>query len=556
MAFENTLFYGDCLNVLRDIPDETADLIYLDPPFNSKRDYNAFFTSQDGKVSEASIMAFEDTWHWGEQAQNEYNELLKNPNGGALTETIMPALHTFLAQSDMMAYLVMMASRLVELKRVLKGTGSLYLHCDPTASHYLKILLDGVFGAVNFKNEIVWKRRKGTLHTTGAFKKYGSVTDTIFYYTKTNDYTYNQQYSWESPDYRDYVEKTFNLVDERGRKYCTDNLASPNFRKNLVYEYKGYPPPANGWAISKEKMEEWDREGRLEFPKNPTSRIRRRRFLDELKGEPVQSLWDDIGPISSQSADRLGYPTQKPLELLERIIKTSSNPGDVVLDPFCGCGTAVHAAQKLERNWIGIDITHLAVGLIKRRIHSAFPEAKFKISGTPQDVEAAKFLAESDGNDGRYQFQYWALSLVDGIASQDKKKGADGGSDGFIWAYNSPTAKKPFKINISVKSGKIPANHIRELGGMLGKNDVEICLLITLQDPSKVMVSEALSYGDYEYPNGKKFKRIQILTIKELLEGKQPHFLDYLDGAAMPKKAKREAKKSSQATLFKGQSDD
>lgn len=556
MAFENTLFYGDCLNVLKEIPDETADLIYLDPPFNSKRDYNAFFTSQDGKISDASIMAFEDTWHWGPQAQREYDELLKNPNGGSLAETIMPALRAFLAQSDMMAYLVMMASRLVELKRVLKNTGSLYLHCDPTASHYLKILLDGVFGAVNFKNEIVWKRRKGTLHTTGEYKKYGSVTDTIFYYTKTGYFTYNQQYSWNSPDYLAYVEKTFNLVDETGRKYCTDNLASPSYRKNLIYEYKGYPPPANGWAISKEKMEEWDREGRLEFPKNPTSRIRRKRFLDELKGEPVQSLWDDIGPISSQSADRLGYPTQKPLELLERIINTSSNPGDVVLDPFCGCGTAVHAAQKLDRKWIGIDITHLAVGLIKRRMHAAFPQAKFKVSGTPQDVDAAKFLAESNGNDGRYQFQYWALSLVDGIASQDKKKGADGGSDGFIWAYNSTTAEKPFKINISVKSGKIPANHIRELGGMLGQGGIEICLLITLEDPSKKMVADALAYGDYEYPNGKKFNRIQILTIKDLLEGKQPHFLDFGEGAAMPKKAKREVKKLDYLSLFQGKSDD
>lgn len=509
MAFENTLFYGDCLNVLRDIHDETADLIYLDPPFNSKRDYNAFFTSQDGKVSDASIMAFEDTWQWGEQAQNEYNELLKNPNAGSIAETILPALRAFLAQSDMMAYLVMMASRLVELKRVLKSTGSLYLHCDPTASHYLKIMLDGVFGATNFRNEIIWCYSQG-----GKSKKhFGKKHDVILWYSKSNDYIFNSDAIRLplTPHKQDKSGKSFGGrmgTDENGREYVEK------------------------WGTGKKKLYRY--------------------YLEE--GKIPEDWWTDINSLQAGEKERLGYPTQKPLELLERIIKVSSNPGDVVLDPFCGCGTAVHAAQKLDRKWIGIDITHLAVGLIKRRMHAAFPKAKFNVSGTPQDVESARFLAESNGLDGRYQFQYWALSLIDASPSQDKKKGADSGSDGFIWAYNSPTAEKPFKINISVKSGKIPANHIRELGGMLGQGDVEICLLITLEDPSKKMMADALSYGDYEYPNGKKFKRIQILTIKDLLEGKQPHFLDYLEGSAMPKKAKKESKKIEQVPLPKGQS--
>ena len=268
-----------------------------------------------------------------------------------------------------------------------------------------------------------------------------------------------------------------------------------------------------------------------------------------MPGIPVTDCWDDIGRLQGGHAEFLGYPTQKPVALLERIIRASSNPGDVVLDPFCGCGTAVHAAQKLGRQWIGIDISHLAVSLIKKRMTEAFPDCEFKVSGTPEDVESARFLAESNGLEGRYQFQYWALSLVSAIPANDKKKGADSGSDGFIWAYDAPDAKKPYKINISVKSGKIPANHIRELGGMLGKGGIEMCLLITLEAPSKKMKADALSYGKYEYPNGKEFQRIQILTIEELLEGKRLDYLDYGVGQAMPKKAKKEVKKQVQFTL-------
>lgn len=493
MAFENTLYYGDCLKVLKDIPDETVDLVYLDPPFNSKRDYNTIFKSQNGEISDAQIMAFEDSWSWGESSQLEYNQLLKNPSGGLLSEKVIPAFWEFLGNNDMMAYLVMMGSRLLEIKRVMKDTATIYLHCDPTASHYLKIVLDAVFNN-RFLNEIVWCYR-GAGYPKNDF---GKRHDIIFRYAKGKDYIFNL----------DAVRMPYAPATEERFKHKIGNK-----RKGIDYGDQSLNP-----------------------------------------GGRCPDDWWEIQPIAPSAKERLGYPTQKPLILLERIIKASSNEGDIILDPFCGCGTTIHAAQKLRRRWIGIDITHLAIGLIKRRIHSAFPDAKFKVSGTPQDVEAARFLAESNGLDGRYQFQYWALSLVDGIASQDKKKGADSGSDGFIWAYNSPTAEKPFKINISVKSGKIPANHIRELGGMLGKGSVEICLLITLEEPSKKMMADAISYGDYEYPSGKKFKRIQILTIKDLLEGKQPHFLDFREGAAMPKKAKREEKQIDQITLFQGQS--
>ena len=541
---KNTLYYGDCLQILKELPDACVDLVYLDPPFNSNRDYNAFFSSPTGGKNSAQITAFEDTWHWGEQAEVEYHQLLQNPNAGQLAETLMPALRSFLGENDMMAYLTMMASRLVEMRRVLKDTGSLYLHCDPTASHYLKIVLDGVFGKENFRTEISWKRSSAHNDAKQGRKKYGNIRDIIFFYTKDKKYTCNWIYT--SYD-KEYIEKNYRYDDGDGRKYRLDNLTAAKGGGDTSYDFHGTKPyKGRYWAYSRENMEKFLQEGRLYFPKGGGTPSYKR-YLDEMPGVPMQNSWDDIKPASG--SEYLGYPTQKPVALLERIIRASSNPGDVVLDPFCGCGTAVHAAQKLGRKWIGIDISHLAVALIKQRMTSAFHDCEFEISGTPKDVESARYLAESNGLEGRYQFQYWALSLVDAIPANDKKKGADSGSDGFIWAYNDPNATKPFKINISVKSGKIPANHIRELGGMLGKDSVELCLLITLEEPSKKMKKDAVSYGFYTYPNGKEFPCIQILTIQELLDGKRPDFLDYGCGKAMPKKAKKEVKKIRQGSL-------
>lgn len=541
---KNTLYYGDCLQILKELPDACVDLVYLDPPFNSNRDYNAFFSSPTGGKNSAQITAFEDTWHWGEQAEVEYHQLLQNPNAGQLAETLMPALRSFLGENDMMAYLTMMASRLVEMRRVLKDTGSLYLHCDPTASHYLKIVLDGVFGKENFRTEISWKRSSAHNDAKQGRKKYGNIRDIIFFYTKDKKYTWNWIYTAYD---KEYIEKNYRYDDGDGRKYRLDNLTAAKGGGDTSYDFHGTKPyKGRYWAYSRENMEKFLQEGRLYFPKGGGTPSYKR-YLDEMPGVPMQNSWDDIKPASG--SEYLGYPTQKPVALLERIIRASSNPGDVVLDPFCGCGTAVHAAQKLGRKWIGIDISHLAVALIKQRMTSAFHDCEFEISGTPKDVESARYLAESNGLEGRYQFQYWALSLVDAIPANDKKKGADSGSDGFIWAYNDPNATKPFKINISVKSGKIPANHIRELGGMLGKDSVELCLLITLEEPSKKMKKDAVSYGFYTYPNGKEFPCIQILTIQELLDGKRPDFLDYGCGKAMPKKAKKEVKKIRQGSL-------
>jgi site-specific DNA-methyltransferase (adenine-specific) len=345
--------------------------------------------------------------------------------------------------------------------------------------------------------------------------------------------------------YQDYVQKFFKFTDENGRVYRLADLSNPAPRPNLMYEYKGYKPPANGWAISKEKMEQWDKEGRLYFPKNINGRIQRKRFLDELKGKPVQSLWDDIEPIGAQAAERLGYPTQKPLALLERIIQASSNKGDVVLDPFCGCGTAVHAAQKLERDWIGIDITHLAISLIEKRMKDAFPNITFQVHGTPKDLDGAKELASRD----KYQFQWWACSLVNAQPYQGKKKGSDGGIDGLVFFQDDETGAK--KIIVSVKGGEhVSVTMVKDLIATVEREKAAIGLFVTLAEPTKPMVTEAVSAGFYKSPKG-DVPKIQILTIDDLLSGKaKPQYFDMSSGVYNFKKAKVEKQKAEQKQLL------
>jgi site-specific DNA-methyltransferase (adenine-specific) len=541
----NKLFYGDNLHVLRDhVADESVDLIYLDPPFNSKRDYNLLFKTPKGMESDAQITAFEDSWHWAQQAEDEFKEIV-NPSPelmrrrGANTDVadLMRALRSFLKENDMLAYLTMMCNRLLELHRVLKPTGSLYLHCDPTASHYLKLVLDGVFGKENYRNEITWKRRVGFSSAVHESRRFGTCTDIIFFYAKGEEAHFAPQYNLDDPDYRQYIEERFTSVDENGRRFQPTSLVNPAFRPNLKYEYKGFQPPENGWMISREKMEAWDREGRIYFPKEPTGRLRRKSYADELKGMPIQNLWTDISEINSQAEERLGYPTQKPLALLERIISASSNEGDVVLDPFCGCGTAVHAAEKLHRRWIGIDITHLSVSLIEKRMKQAFPyldksrsvdpstssgrtggvstHLSFEVIGIPQDFDSAKNLAERD----KYQFQFWACTLVNAQPYKGGKKGADGGVDGIIYAEVG--RNKTEKILVSVKGGaNISNGMIRDLQGAMDREKAIMGLFITLTAPTKPMIAQAVSAGHYENEHfPKPFPKLQILSIEGLLNG-------------------------------------
>ncbi|OQY96230.1 MAG: site-specific DNA-methyltransferase, partial [Chloroflexi bacterium UTCFX4] len=334
----NTLFYGDNLDILREYIDaDSVDLIYLDPPFNSNRNYNVLFKDESGHEADAQITAFKDTWHWNHKTEATYNELVMQ--GDARVSAMVNALRQSIGTNQMMAYLTMMAARLVELHRVLKPTGSLYLHCDPSASHYLKIILDSIFDAENFRNEITWKRRVGMSSAVHESNRFGIITDILLFYAKSAEAPFHPQYNIDDPEYQKYIEERFTMIDENGRRFQPTSLVNPAYRPNLIYEYKGYKPPENGWMITKEKMEQWDKEGRIYFPKEKGGRLRRKSFADELRGMPIQNLWTDIPELNSQAAERLGYPTQKPLALLERVINASSNEGDIVLDPFCGCGT-------------------------------------------------------------------------------------------------------------------------------------------------------------------------------------------------------------------------
>ena len=500
----NRLYYGDNLDVLRrHVRDESVDMVYLDPPFNSNANYNVLFAAKDGHQAAAQIRAFEDSWQWDDSAARQFSETVEA--GGAVADVLL-AFSRFIPASDMLAYLAMMAPRLVELRRVLNANGTLYLHCDPTASHYLKIVLDAVFGPEMFRSEIIWKR---TTSHNNVRNRFGDETDTILAYTKGAQPTFNLQYR---PYSAEYVKSHYSSTDPDGRRFTTRDLRNPGIRPNLHYEYKGYKPHPNGWAFTLEKMKEYDEKGLLYFPPDPEGRIRLKRYLDEMPGTPMGTVWDDILPLNSQAQERLGYPTQKPEALLERIIAASTNPGDVVLDPFCGCGTTIAAAQKLGRNWIGIDVTHLAIGLIKTRLRDSFGDlARYEVKGEPTTAEDAAALAESD----KYQFQWWALGLV-GARPVDEKKGADKGIDGRLYFHDGGTATR--QIIFSVKGGHLKATDLRDLRGVIDREKADIGVLLCFETPTKLMRSEAASAGYYTSPWG-KHARLQLLTVSELLDG-------------------------------------
>ena len=506
----NHLYYGDNLSVLREsIADESVDLIYLDPPFNSKRDYNLLFKSPKGHSSEAQIEAFKDSWSWGKQAEWEFDELLKCKNTDVAKMIV--ALVDFLGRNDMTAYLVMMANRLLEMHRVLKPTGSLYLHCDPTASHYLKIVLDAIFGKENFRTEISWKRQSAHNDAKQGRKQYGNVRDIIFFYTKSNAWTWHWQYL---PYDKKYVDKFYRHKEPiTGRFYQLGDLTAPGGgspeKRNPRYEFLGV---TRYWRFTEANMMEMFQRGEIV----QTSRgavPRHKRYLDEAPGVSLQNNWDEIPPTGKHES--LGYPTQKPLTLLKRIIETSSNKGDMVLDPFCGCGTAVHAAQLLTRRWIGIDITHLAISLIEKRLKDAFgSRCEFTVEGTPNHLDAARDLAKRD----KYQFQWWAVSLVNAQPFQGKKKGADTGIDGLKF-FRDLDKKEVRKIVISVKGGGIKPDDVRALNSVRDREKAEIALFLSLETPTPAMTKDAAAAGFYESATGKKFPRVQLLTIAALLAG-------------------------------------
>lgn len=498
----------------RYIADESVDLVYLDPPFNSNASYNVLFQEHSGQRAAAQIQAFEDTWTWDEGSAHAYEEVVEM--GGAVSET-MQAFRQMLGGSDMLAYLSMMAPRLIELHRVLKSTGSLYLHCDPTASHYLKLLLDAIFGPRNFRNEIIWKRT--TTHSDS--RTWSRVHDVLLFYTKMDAFAWNIP---REPHSQEYLDAKYRFSD-RGRLYRLDNMTSPNPRPNMMYEWLGFPHPPKGWRFSFETMQRLHDEGRIWYPTradgshDTSKRPQIRRYLDEVPGSIVGTVWTDIAPINSQAQERLHYPTQKPEALLQRVLAASANIGDTVLDPFCGCGTTISVAQQLGMTWIGIDVTHLAIGLIKHRLQDQFGPAiagTYRVIGEPVSFPDAERLAKDDP----FQFQAWALGLVGARTEGSARKGADKGIDGTLIFHDDPRGKAK-RIVLSVKAGaNVTVAMVRDLVGTVTREKADLGVLITFTKPTRPMREEAVSAGFYVSPMGGKHAKIQILTIEELLAGK------------------------------------
>jgi site-specific DNA-methyltransferase (adenine-specific) len=538
---KNTLFYGDNLEVLRKhFPPECIDLIYLDPPFNSKADYNILFKEKSGKKSVAQAQAFSDSWTWDTVAEETYMEIQKDPNLGKM----ITFLHGYLGKNDMMAYLVMMTIRLQKLHEVLKSTGSIYLHCDPTSSHYLKIVMDGIFGVKNFRNEIVWKRT----FAHGSANRWGDVHDVILFYSKSDSYTWTRLMQ---PHEVKYLKSKYRFEDERGR-YRLVVLTGPGITSGVSGKpWRGYNPTGIGrhWAVPRgalaelrsqgvkipedlhKQLELLHERGYIRFAKKPDGSQGTPEYKLYLPkhGAPIQDVIFDISPINSQAQERLGYPTQKPIELLKRLIEASSNEGDLVLDPFCGCGTTIMAAQelKVKRRWIGIDVTHLAISLIRSRLKKirVYAGKDYKIVGEPVDVASATKLAEDD----KYQFQYWAVSLIDAFPvgqtskSPYGKKGADKGIDGWL-TFKEGASIDLKRIVIQAKGGhNVGAGEVRDLVGTVQNTKSAMGILITLDEPTQPMKIAAMEAGYYESPTwGHEYPKIQISTIPDLLEGKKP----------------------------------
>jgi len=526
----NNLYFGDNLDVLREkVKDESVDLIYLDPPFNSSANYNVLFRAPSGQESDAQAEAFRDTWEWGKSARDSYEDVMAANGDVAL---VLSGLRKWLGENAMMAYLAMMTARLLELRRVLKSTGSLYLHCDPTASHYLKLLLDAVFGHEFFRSEVIWKRTSS--HSSA--KRWGPVHDCVFLFSKSRDYTWNPVYEKYDPAY---VAKFYRNSDERGQ-YQVDNLTGAGKRGGESGKpWRGADPDVRGrhWAVPisllgrlgfaeeiaefsvQEKLDFLDSKGLIAWPKSGTGMPRLKRYLQNQQGVAIQDVITDIPAISAKAQERLGYPTQKPLALLERIISASSSQDAVVLDPFCGCGTTVEAAENLHRQWIGIDVTHYAITLIQGRLRKLglIADKDYKVLGRPTVLKEAQALAQRD----KYQFQWWASWRLGAQIYREEKKGADRGIDGNVFFHNGPYGTG--RIIVSVKGGEhVGVQMVRDLRGVIEREEAEMGVLITLADPTGPMKTEADSAGFVRKSAHGRLPRIQILTIEDMLADRMP----------------------------------
>jgi site-specific DNA-methyltransferase (adenine-specific) len=476
-----------------------------------------------GEQSTAQIQAFSDFWQWNVESRKAYEFLISNSNYNQYVAELIQAFFDFLGKSDMLAYLVMMGTRLLELQRILKPTGSIFLHCDSTASHYLKLLMDSIFGVENFINEIIWERS----HTRSSISRiYRRAHDTILFYSKGKGYFFYSQFKGLSDISLDH----YTGRDERGI-YRKAPLLVSGVRHGLTGKpWRGIDPNKFGkngmhWVTTPDNLDRYDKDGRVVWAKMGKGLPELKYYLEDSKGAPVSDIWNDINIIESTSAESLGFPTQKPIALLERIIKSCTKENDWILDPFCGCGTAVIAAEKLNRHWIGIDITWLAINLVKGRLNDMFPGVQFKIEGEPRDMGAARELASNS----RYQFQWWALSLVGArpvgsttTKPREGKRGADKGIDGWM-RFADGTEGHIEKIVVQVKSGHIGVKDIRELRDVVSRQGAAIGLFITLEPPTSEMIKETKATDPYVSPIWKhEYPKIQILTIEDLLKGKRP----------------------------------
>jgi DNA modification methylase len=538
MQMKNQLFYGDNLEVLQQyIKDESVDLCYIDPPFNSKKNYNQIYNNV-GKEDTAQVQAFIDTWTWNQRANEGLVDITSNKNGVFTTQSIdlIIGLTKVLGKGSLLAYLVSMTQRIAEIYRVLKPTGSFYLHCDPTASHYLKLICDGLFCSRggDFKNEIIWQRTSS--HNDS--KKWSAVNDTILYYTKSTKNIWNPTFIGYSEKY---MNDFYRYEDGKGR-YRLDHIirtVSMGLRPNLSYEYKNYIPQY-GWRVLKEKLKKIDAEGNLFW--SSSGRPYLKRYLAGQKGVPVNTNVTDIPPLTSQAKERLGYPTQKPEALLERIITASSNEESVILDAYCGCGTTIAVAERLKRKWIGIDITYQSISLILKRLEDTFggdftqeivnkdtqeviKPARLMLAGVPQDFDSAVALANREDDRVRKEFEKWSvLTFSNNRAVINDKKGGDEGIDGTAYMVDFDENNKVAycKVLFSVKSSKaLSPTVIRDLNGTIEREKAEIGYLITLY-PMPNLVKEASKYGTYQNKMfGQAYPKIKVVSIQALLDGER-----------------------------------
>jgi len=542
----NRLFYGDNLGVMRKhLPSGSVDLCYIDPPFNSKRNYFQIYTNQGGE-DRAQAQAFVDTWEWGAEAEAGFDWITHvdrlngdplNPHAAVLTRqtvALIVGLDHVLGRGSLFAYIVHMTQRIVEIHRVLKPTGSFYLHCDPTASHYLKLACDAVFCGQggDFLNEIIWKRT----HSHGGAKRYGPIHDVLLFYCKSNDFRWTPQYAGYSDTY---IKNFFKFADDHGRYRATILTGSGTRNGSSGKPWRGYDPTNVGrhWAIPgymrevigktatvQEALEKLDAIDRVLWPAKADGVPSFKQYIDDMEGTGLQDIFDDIAPISSQAAERLGYPTQKPEALLERIIRASSNEGDVVLDAYCGCGTTVAVAQRLNRQWIGIDVTYQSIAVILDRFATTYKdgwvaiEANIVLDGVPKDLESAQALANKKDDRTRKEFEKWAiLTYSRNKARINEKKGADGGIDGIV--YFATDKGESAKAIFQVKSGKTGRIDMATLNNDRRREKAEIGYLLCFEMPTKAMLNEIAEEGRYRHPLfDREYDRLQVVLIAELFD--------------------------------------